>query len=116
MNFENMWSVKHDHTDIMYVFASHIHFRIRMKLLLPSFWIIAIPVLCIITPMFMWSDMVHAYHRIKKIALARRIAKARPNELSIRSDVLTRNNHPLRRSKSSETAIFVASLQLSQTV
>lgn len=27
MNFENMWSVKHGHTDIMYVFASRINLR-----------------------------------------------------------------------------------------
>jgi hypothetical protein len=86
MNFDNMWSVKHNHTDIMYVFASHIPFRGCMNFLLPSFWIIAIPVMGIITPTFMWPDMVRGYHHIKKRALARRIAKARPNELSIWSD------------------------------
>jgi len=56
MNFENMWSVNHNHTDII-------------------FWIIAIPVMCIITPTFMWPDIVRGYHRIKKRALARRITK-----------------------------------------
>src|SRR6267154_1649277 len=116
MNFDNMWSVRHNHTDIMYVYASHIHFRDCMKLLFPSFWIIAIPVMCIITPTFMWPDIARAYHHIKKRALTRRITKARPNELSIWSNVLTRNNRPLRGSKASETAIFVATLRFSRTV
>jgi hypothetical protein len=31
MNFENMWSVNHGHTDLMYVFAPHIHLRGRMN-------------------------------------------------------------------------------------
>jgi hypothetical protein len=87
-----------------------------MSLLSPSFWIIAIPVMCIITPTFMWPDITRGYHRIKKRALARRITKARTNELSMWSDVLTRNNLSLRGSKASETAIFVADLRLSQTV
>lgn len=86
-----------------------------MNLLFCSFWIIAIPVMSIITPTFMWPDIVHGYHHIKKRALARRIMKARPSDLFICSDVLTRNNHPLRGSKSSKTAIFVATLGLSQT-
>jgi len=56
MNFDHMWSVNHNHTDII-------------------FWIIAIPVMCIITPTFMWPDITRGYHRIKKRALARRITK-----------------------------------------
>jgi hypothetical protein len=27
MNFENMWSIHHGHSDIVYVFAPHIHLR-----------------------------------------------------------------------------------------
>ena len=64
----------------------------------------------------MWPDITRGYHRIKKRALARRITKARLDELSILSDELTRNNCSLRGSKASETAIFVANLRLSQTV
>lgn len=116
MNFENMWSVKHNHTDIMYVSASHIHFRGSMNLLFPSFWIIAIPVMSIITPTFMWPDIARAYHRIKKRSLAGRITKVRPNELFILSDVPTRANRPPRGLKASEMAIFMATLRLSQTV
>jgi hypothetical protein len=36
MNFENMWSIHHEHTDIMYVFTSHIHFRGCMNLFSPA--------------------------------------------------------------------------------
>lgn len=56
MNFENMWSVNHSHTDVI-------------------FWIIAIPVMFIITPTFMWPEIVRGYHHIKKMALIRRITK-----------------------------------------
>ena len=96
----------------MYVLTSPVHFRGCMNLLFPSFWIIAIPLMSILTPWFLWSDMARGFHHIKKRVLARRISKARPDKPSILSDMLTRTNRPLRGTKSSETAIFVATSSL----
>ncbi|KAI9513096.1 hypothetical protein F5148DRAFT_466834 [Russula earlei] len=56
MNFENMWSIHHGHSDIF-------------------FWFIAIPLLCIVAPSFMWSDIVGLYHYFKKRSLARKVTK-----------------------------------------
>lgn len=49
----------------------------------PSFWIIAIPLLSVIAPAFMWPDIVRMYHYVKKRTLARKIREASPNELSL---------------------------------
>jgi hypothetical protein len=48
-----------------------------------SFWFIAIPVMSIIAPAFMWPDIIRMYHYVKKRSLARKIGKVRPNELSL---------------------------------
>ncbi|KAJ3519616.1 hypothetical protein NM688_g9275 [Phlebia brevispora] len=47
MNFNNMWSVNHGHTDII-------------------FWIIALPVMSIVLPIFLWSDFTRVLHYIQK--------------------------------------------------
>ncbi|KAF8273845.1 hypothetical protein EI94DRAFT_1563103 [Lactarius quietus] len=56
MNFENMWSIHHGHTDIV-------------------FWIIAIPVMAVVVPSFMWAEIVRIHHYIKKNMLARNVSK-----------------------------------------
>lgn len=52
MNFVNEWSVQH-HSDLL-------------------FWEIAIPIMLVITPMFMWSDIQKAYHFVQKKMISKK--------------------------------------------
>jgi hypothetical protein len=74
MNFDHMWSVHHGHTDVVYVIRSHS--SLRLYELFPSFWIIAIPVMFVVAPAFMWPDIVRAYNHITKGMLARNVKEA----------------------------------------
>ncbi|KAI0271450.1 hypothetical protein BC834DRAFT_859558 [Gloeopeniophorella convolvens] len=56
MNFDNMWTIHHGHTDLV-------------------FWIIALPVMSVVAPSFMWPDIVRMVHYIKKRMLARDVKK-----------------------------------------
>ncbi|VDB86233.1 unnamed protein product [Peniophora sp. CBMAI 1063] len=56
MNFQFMWSIGHGHSDIL-------------------FWEIALPVLAICIPLFLWGDIMRVAHYLKKRWLARRIKK-----------------------------------------
>ncbi|KAI0082128.1 hypothetical protein K474DRAFT_1655466 [Panus rudis PR-1116 ss-1] len=56
MNFDNMWSVKHDHTDAI-------------------FWYIAIPVMALVIPVFTWQDLQRMAHYMKKRWVQRNVKK-----------------------------------------
>jgi hypothetical protein len=90
MNFENMWSIHHGHSDIMYVF--NLHLPAYSSESVASFWIIAIPVLSIVAPSFMWPDIVRVYHHFRKRSLERNVTKVRRNQVALRPDVLAQRS------------------------
>jgi hypothetical protein len=57
MNFDSMWTVKHGHTDIV-------------------FWAIALPLMAIVIPLFLWVDIKQGLHDVKKRMIARSTAMA----------------------------------------
>lgn len=63
-------------TSCMY-FAPYNHLRGCMNCF-HSFWIIAIPIMSVVAPTFMWPDILRMYHQVKKRSLAQKITKARP--------------------------------------
>jgi len=74
MNFENMWSIHHNHSDIMYV-SFYTHDLIRSNLPSDSFWAIALPLMAVVVPMFMWPDFKRMWQYAKKRILAQKTKK-----------------------------------------
>ncbi|PCH34323.1 hypothetical protein WOLCODRAFT_135642 [Wolfiporia cocos MD-104 SS10] len=56
MNFQNMWSVDHGHSDVI-------------------FWIIALPLMAIVVPTFMWPDLKSMAHYLQKRLVERRLKR-----------------------------------------
>ncbi len=76
MNFEAMWSIQHGHSDLMYVALSSTRFPETSLITLPSrFWIIALPVMAVVLPMFIAPDIVRIVHYCKKKMTAQRAKK-----------------------------------------
>ncbi|KAJ7352375.1 magnesium transporter [Mycena albidolilacea] len=61
MNFDNMWTVKHGHSDLI-------------------FWIIALPLMAVVLPVFIVPDIKRMIHYVQKRILAKKIVKSFKNE------------------------------------
>jgi hypothetical protein len=62
-------------------------------------------------PLFTWPDIVRMYHYLKKRSVARKVTKARLNQVPPRFDVLTQNRL-LRISKSIDNSTTESDLLL----
>ena len=73
-----MWSIRDNgHSDIMYVkpvplFASSFSFLIS-----PRYWEIALPLLAIVIPAFIYNDIIRMVHYLKKKTFARNTLNGR---------------------------------------
>ncbi|KAL6307808.1 hypothetical protein BKA93DRAFT_877843 [Sparassis latifolia] len=84
MNFENMWSIHHNHTDVI-------------------FWIIALPLMTIVITMFMWSDLKKMAHYVDKRLMRKKVKRVGVASLHVRL-CLTRPRS-VRIARSSSTGI-----------
>jgi hypothetical protein len=73
MNFVNMWSIMHNHSDVMYVPRSGIVCVIVLIVILSRFWEIAIPLMLIVIPTFLYGDIVRMVHYVRKKILVTQV-------------------------------------------
>ena len=78
MNFEAMWSVN-KHSDLLYVPCLPTVFiqRPNHHPSTRSFWIIALPLMAIIIPVFLWSDLERMWHYFMKRVAVRSVKQVR---------------------------------------
>lgn len=71
-----MWTVKHNHSDVMCVNRTFFLLSLskHLELSICSFWIIALPVMAIVLPLFLWSDLKRVWHYLQK-RMAKRSVK-----------------------------------------
>lgn len=70
-----MWSVHHDHSDLMWASFLYDTFFLVLIALVPSFWIIAIPLMAIVIPLFTFSDIRSGIHYVHKKMTAKEAVK-----------------------------------------
>ena len=62
MNFENTWSIHHNHSDVVYVYL-HLFCD---PLFILAYWIIVLPLMYFVLTLFLRNDMIKMAHFIKK--------------------------------------------------
>lgn len=72
MNFDRMWSVKHNHSDVMYVISLISKYMCLQR---NSYWIIAIPLMAIVVPLFLLNDLKRMVHFVQKKIIAKDVKK-----------------------------------------
>jgi hypothetical protein len=95
MNFENMWTVHHGHSDLVYAAAlSSLALSVLNSPFARRFWIIALPLMAVVLPVFIVPDIKRMIHYVQKRILAKKIVKVRsppcsayahPDLISVRS-------------------------------
>lgn len=72
MNFNVMWSVQ-NHTDLLYVSLENAFTSaLLIAALLCSFWEVALPVMAVVIPLFLKSDIAKMLHYAKKKLVIKR--------------------------------------------
>ena len=90
MNFTFMWSVK-EHSDVLWVLVViSVYEPVVSDVFTPSFWEIAIPVMVVVIPLFLLSDLKRAMHSLEKKMTRRAITKVRHFPFFSAFQVLTR--------------------------
>ena len=77
MNFPNMWSLRGQggHSDVVYVFFPAIGTNLCIYYVMSRFWIIALPIMAIILPIFLRRDIVRLVHYLSKYTAAQKAVK-----------------------------------------
>src|SRR6201996_5064833 len=79
MNFDNMWSVHHGHSDLVCVYSPLAPLSsIELIFFVASvcrFWAIALPVMAIVLPIFIVPDIKRMVHYVQKRMVTKKVVK-----------------------------------------
>jgi hypothetical protein len=75
MNFDHMWAINHGHTDLVYVICHTLILSFFADAPLSRFWIIALPMMAIVIPLFLYADITRLAHSLKKRMIAKAAAQ-----------------------------------------
>ena len=107
MNFTYMWSIQHNHSDVLYVHSTFI-FVIVLTPISPRFCEIAIPVMAIVIPTFLYGDVVRMVHYIQKKILVTKVEQVRYDNNNCMSQNVVADNRSSRRTGDYEPRVRVA--------